>query len=251
MTKRDRIMLCVIAVVAVAGAFQMLVLKPIRADLSGLDERRAQADQRRDAAVADLNTATSARESYRRDSATLALLGKAVPADDGVPSLLYQIEGAAKAAGVEFDAVKLAEGGSSTAAPTPTPAAGASSTPGAAGDKGAAGPVPGVSPGPEGLSVLPIKITFQGDFFSVERFLERVHRFARLGGERIDIRGRLLTIEGVALTPGSTGLPSLKAEVSAQAYVSPSTPATGAAGTSSATTASTTTTAPTGSGETR
>lgn len=250
MTKRDRIMLCVIAVVAVAGAFQMLVLKPIKADLAGLDERRAQADQRRDAAVADLNAATSARESYRRDSATLALLGKAVPADDGVPSLLYQIEGAAKAAGVAFDAVKLAEGGSSTAAAaTPAPAAG--STTGAAGDKAAADPVPGVSPGPEGLSVLPVKITFQGDFFSVGRFLDRVHRFARLGDERVDIRGRLLTVEGVSLTPGTTGLPSLKAEINAQAYVSPTTPATGAAGTGSATTASTTTTTPTGSGETR
>ena len=41
MTKRDRIMLAAIAVVAVLGGFYMTVLKPIRADLGELDEQHA------------------------------------------------------------------------------------------------------------------------------------------------------------------------------------------------------------------
>jgi Tfp pilus assembly protein PilO len=257
-TKRDRIMISAIAVLAVAGAFFMLVVKPIRADLAGLDEQRSQAAQRRDAAVADLSAASTAREAYRRDTATLALLGKAVPSDDGVPSLLYQLQGAARQAGVRFDAVKVggdaAGGGSpsgnttgSSTPPSGSSGSGSSAPSGAAGAKAAT--LPGVMPGPEGLSVLPLKITFQGSFFKLERFLNRVHRFAKVGGERVDIHGRLLTIEGVSLAPGTAGLPQLKAEISAQAYVAPEASQGGAG---SAKTASTTTTTSTsGAGETR
>jgi Tfp pilus assembly protein PilO len=232
-TKRDRIVLVVVAALAVLGGFYMTVLKPIRADLAELDEQRTQAEQRRDTALADLNAATTARAAYRRDTATLALLGKAVPADDGVPSLLYQVEGAAKKSGVTFDTVKVGEGGAATAAPAAgTAAAGAA----------AADPTPGTSEGPEGLQALPLKITFQGQFFKLEKFLSQVHRFARVDGERVDIEGRLLTIEGVKLTPGASGLPTLTAEITAKAYVAPAEAAkTGAAAAGSATTASTTT----------
>jgi Tfp pilus assembly protein PilO len=235
-TKRDRIMLAAIAVVAVFGGFYMAVLKPIRADLGELDEQHAQAEQRRDTALADLNAATTARAAYQRDTATLALLGKAVPTDDGVPSLLYQVEGAAREAGVEFDTVKVGEG---SGAPAPAPAA----APGAAPAAGAAPTetTPGTSEGPEGLQVLPLKITFQGQFFKLEKFLSEVHRFARVDGERVDIEGRLLTIEAVKLTPGPDGLPTLSAEIDAKAYVAAPEGASNASGAGSATTASTTT----------
>jgi Tfp pilus assembly protein PilO len=230
-TQRDRIMLAAIAVVAVLGGFYMAVLKPIRADLAELDEQRAQAEQRRDTALADLNAATTARAAYRRDTATLALLGKAVPTDDGVPSLLYQVEGAARKAGVDFDNVKVGEGSSApAAAPAGDPAAAGAAVPET---------TPGTSAGPEGLQVLPLKISFQGQFFKLEKFLSEVHKFARVDGERVDIEGRLLTIEGVKLTPGPDGLPTLTAEIEAKAYVAPAEGSSSTAG--AATTASTTT----------
>jgi Tfp pilus assembly protein PilO len=230
-TKRDRIVLAVLAAVAVTAGFYMTVLKPVRADLAELDEQRSQAEQRRDTALADLNAATTARAAYRRDTSTLALLGKAVPADDGVPSLLYQVEGAARKAGVKFATVNVGEGASAAA-----PAA-----PGAAGSGAAADPTPGTAEGPEGLRALPLKITFEGRFFRLEKFLSQVHRFARVDGERVDIKGRLLTIEGVSLAPSADGLPGLKAEIMAKAYVAPDAAKTGAAAAGSATTASTAT----------
>ena len=253
MTKRDRIMLAVIAAIAIAGGYFMLVLKPIKADLAALDEQRTQAEQRRDTALADLNAASTAREAYRRDTATLALLGKAVPSDDGVPSLLYQMQSAARRANVKFDAVRVGEGSGSAGASSSGSSSSSSSGSSSSSSSGSAAPstgtpaagattLPGVSPGPEGLSVLPLKITFRGSFFRLERFLDQVHRFAKLNGERVDISGRLLTIDNVSLTPGSAGLPELKAEISATAYVAPdpSQPAA-AAKTASATTPTTST----------
>jgi Tfp pilus assembly protein PilO len=241
-TKRDRIVLAIVAALAVVGGFYMLAVKPAREEIATLDEQVMQAEQRRDSALADLNAATTAREAFRRDTATLALLGKAVPSDDGVPSLLYQVQGAAKLAGVRFDSVKV--GGGAAAAPAP-----------AAGTPAAAETLPGTAPGPEGLSTLPLEIRFEGSFFDLERFLSKVHRFARLSGERVDISGRLLTIEGVTLTPAESGLPALKAEIKAQAYVAPDAAAKPAATTAS--TASTGTapgtaaTPPTATGTTR
>jgi Tfp pilus assembly protein PilO len=235
MTKRDRIVLIAVAVVAVVGGFYMTVLKPTRAELATLGEQVDQAVERRDTARAALAAGASARAAYRRDTATLALLGKAVPGDDGVPSLLYQVEGAARQAGVDFASVSL--GGGDAAAAAAAPATG----------QPAAEPVPGTTAGPEGLQAMPLKIKFEGTFFRLERFLTSVHRFARVDGEALDVRGRLVTIDNVALTPGGKGLPRLTAEITATAYVAPAeaaaagaaAPGTTAGAPAAATTAST------------
>ncbi len=242
MTKRDRIVLAVVAVLAVSGAYFMLVLKPIRADIAQLDEQYAQAAQRRDAATADLQAVTTARAAYRRDSATLALLGKAVPEDEGVPSLLYQVENAASRSGVTFASVKVGGGDQAGAAPAPAqpaqpaqPAKGSGTTPAPSGDAAATG-----AQAAPGLTPLSLTIAFRGSFMRLERFLNRVHRFARVDGERVDIEGRLLNIDAVKLAPSTGGLPELRAEITATAYVSP---AAASAAKGAATTASTTTTA--------
>jgi Tfp pilus assembly protein PilO len=214
MTQRDRIVLAVVAVLAIIGGFYMTVVKPTRAELATLGEQRDQAVQRRDTARAALAAGAQAREAYRRDTQTLALLGKAVPGDDGVPSLIYQVEGAARAAGVRFASVNVG-GGEAGAAP----AAGAD-----------AGAVPGTTPGPVGLQALPLQIRFEGTFFRLERFLAAVHRFARVDGDQLDVRGRLVTIDNVALKPGDKGLPRLTAEITATAYVAPDEAAAAAAG---------------------
>lgn len=199
MTKRDRIVLGVLALAGVLAAFYLVVAKPKAADLGELNDNVAAAEQRRDVALADLQTASAAREQYKRDTQTLAVLGKAVPADDGVPSLLYQLHKAARKAGVDFDAVTVGEGATGTTTPDATP---------------------GLKAGPEGLSILPLKITFDGDFFKLDRFLREVRGFATIGDEKVDVRGRLLTVDGVTLAPGESGLPTLRAEINASAYVS-------------------------------
>lgn len=220
MTQRDRIVLAVVAVIGVVAGFYLGVLKPNQTEVQDLDTQIAAAEQRRDTAMADLQSASVARKQYEQDQRTLAVLGKAVPADDGVPSLLYQLNNVARKAGVDFDSVDVGTGAAGTGT------AGASST-------------PGTTAGTNGLSLLPLTIKFEGSFFELDRFLRGVHRLAEISDERVDVRGRLLTVDGVALTPAASGLPNLEASVTATAYVAPAdakgaTATTGATGTSGA-----------------
>lgn len=194
MTQRDRIVLAVLAVVGVVAGFYLGVLKPTQGELEDLDTQVVAAEQRRDTALADLQSASVARKQYEQDQRTLAVLGKAVPSDDGVPSLVYQLNSVARKAGVDFDSVDVA-GASAGASDTPTSA--------------------------QGLTEMPLTIKFKGSFFELDKFLRGVHRLASIGDEKIDVRGRLMTIEAVALAPSATGLPSLDATVTVKAYVAP------------------------------
>ncbi len=228
MTKRDRIVLSVVALVALVGGFFFLAVKPKQAELARLDGEVGQAQARIDGALADLRGAQAAKVAYKRDTRQLALMGKAVPADDDVPSLLYQVHKAARKAGIGFESVTVGEG----ATPAPAAAAAAAGTTGAAAAP-AAETTPGTQPGADGLSTLPLKVKFSGAFFKLDRFLGILHGFANQSGERLDVAGRLLTVESVAIKPAQKGL-GLEAEVVANAYVSPAQPA-GAAGAAGAT----------------
>ncbi len=205
MTTRDRIVLGVVTVAAVLAGFFFLVLKPKTQELAAAQDRQVKAQQRIDVALADLRDSERARAAFKRDRATLALLGKAVPADDDVPSLLYQVHKAARQAGIDFSSVTVGEGA-------------AGGAPGAAGSA-ASGP-PGTTAGTNGLAVLPLKVTFEGEFFRLDRFLGLLHGFARSRDGALDVSGRLLTVDGVTLKPDESGL---TAEVVANAYVSPAT----------------------------
>jgi hypothetical protein len=70
----------------------------------------------------------------------------------------------------------------------------------------------------------------------MERFLREVQRFVRVDGKSVDVRGRLLSVDGFALTAGPAGFPSVRASISATAYVlSPEDTAAAAAGGSTST----------------
>lgn len=242
MTKRDRITLAVLGLVVVLGAFFMLALKPLRAELSALDTELTAEQDRLVAAQAQAAQARTARDRYVADYAAVARLGKAVPADDDLPALLYQLQAAAEGAKIDFTALKLA--GASTAAPTPpataTPTAAAAAAGGttdatgtAAGAPAApaapttpaqaatAGLPPGATVGAAGIATMPFTFQFEGSFLRMQRFLERVQRFVadRDGALRVD--GRLLTIDGIGIGPGTSGFPSVKASLTATAYVLP------------------------------
>jgi len=66
---------------------------------------------------------------------------------------------------------------------------------------------------------MPFSFVFNGTFFDMERFLNEVQRFVRVNGDNVDVRGRLLSIDGFALNAGPNGFPSVKATISATAYL--------------------------------
>jgi Tfp pilus assembly protein PilO len=101
----------------------------------------------------------------------------------------------------------------STAANTP-PANGAAPTTGA---PAAAAPVAGgCAPG---LECVPLELSFSGRFFDLADFFHELKRFVRVTNNRLEVRGRLLTVEKLKFS--SDEFPTIKAEMTAVAYLSP------------------------------
>jgi hypothetical protein len=229
MRAHARIIYAVVAVAAVLGAFWFFVGAPRRAEIAKLQDKTAQAEARRDAAVNATASAAQARAAYQRDYATTARLGKAVPPDTDVGSLVYQVESLARAHKIDFRAVKLTGGGAAPAAPAATTAkdqAAAGKDQAATATTTPAPPTiaqapPGAAVGPAGLLTLPFTFTFDGGYLPTQRMLGAMDRLAYATRGGISVSGRLLTVDGFSLTASRFGFPKVKALVSATAYIVP------------------------------
>jgi len=239
-TKRDRIVLTVVACVALVAAFWLLALGPKRKEASELSAKVTVAEQQLATAQQSVTASRGARAQYAADYATVARLGKAVPVDDDVPALIYELNATANATGVNFQSVKLA---ASAAAPAATPPAAAaqpqgngSSGSGTSGASGAAAPTPSPAPatqaasatlppgaavGPAGFPTMPFTFTFAGSFFDLADFFQQIQGYIKPGGAGVDVQGRLLMINSVSLAAAPGGFPRMLATVSANAYLLP------------------------------
>lgn len=201
MKPRDRLVLTILGVAAVMGVLWFFAVAPKRNEAKDIKAQVTATEQRRDSADRQASVAELAKATYSRDYATVARLGKAVPAKADVPSLVYQLESAARAANVDFRSISVQS--SAEAAPPPKSKPDASK---------AAAPSIGIEP-------KTFQFTFQGKFRSLRRLLSEIDRFARVTGSKVSVSGRLLTIDTVALNPSEQGFPHIKAEIKANAYV--------------------------------
>lgn len=231
MSAQPRTLVGIIAIVAMMAGLWFLLLAPKRADIGATAEQIAQAESRRDAALASAAQAKQAKSRYHSDYATVARLGKAVPADDDIASLVFQLESIARANKIDFRAVKLT--GAAAAAPAPdTAAAGAENNEEPGADAGAgpaastavaapvvAQPPPGAVVGSAGLLTVPFTLTFNGDYMKLQRLLKAINGLARKDQQKITVQGRLLTVDGFSLAAAPSGFPKLRATVSATAYI--------------------------------
>jgi hypothetical protein len=223
MSNRDRIVVGVVACLVAVAGFWFLALKPKREEVAAAGARAAEAQTRLQAATQALASASSAKESFVTDYATVARLSKAVPDDDDAASLVFQISAAARKAGIDFRSLTV--GGSGAAAPpsTPAPSTGSGSGSSKAGSSPAAPTTtlaPGVVAGADGMNRLPFTFIFDGDYFALTRLLDLLRSFTTVKGDTVTVRGRLLTVEGVNLEEGRKGFPNVKATITATAYLS-------------------------------
>jgi type II secretory pathway pseudopilin PulG len=215
-TGRDRIVLIVVGVLATLAAFWFLAISPKRKDSTDLSAQISQAQTRLSTAQASAASAEAAKSKYASDYATVARLGKAVPVDDDMPSLVYQLEQTAKANKIDFRSIKLV--GSASGAVNSTPTAGTSTTPGTT--ITAALP-PGATVGSAGFPTMPFTFDFTGSFFDLQRFLKSLDGLTAVNGQSISVKGRLLTVDGVALKAGPKGFPQIDASVVVTSYLLP------------------------------
>lgn len=238
MTRRDTYIVTVIAVLGAVAAFWFLALAPKREKLAAVDKDVAEARQVLDQARQEKVKFAQAQIAFPRLYASLGRLGKAVPADEDVPSLLVQLNHAAAQADVNFHSVELkrdlaekAEQAAAAATPAApaagaegaapaggeaTPAAGdASATPaaGASGASGAAAPAAAApaapvdptaaTPAPTGgFELLPFEYRFKGDFFDLEDLIHNMTALVERRNQEYAVTGRLISIEGFTMKRG-------------------------------------------------
>ncbi len=217
MTQRNTIIVGAVAAVAAVAAFWFLALSPKREQISKLDAEIAAQETARDQATAQAAEYEKAKQDYEANYAKVVRLGKALPADDDVRSLLVQLEGQAGDDNVDFRLVSVGNGGAGAAATGD--AAAVVTTPGAT-------TVPGAQ-----IAVLPFSFGFTGKYFALTDFLGKVEEFVSTRNAKTDATGRLLLVNSFSLKPDVSGFPNLRAEVGATSYVAPPMAAPGAAAT--------------------
>jgi hypothetical protein len=212
-TRSNKILLSVVALGAAIAAFYFFVLSPKREEVAKLDTDIAAQQAAVEQARLTLAGYEQAKRTYKKNYATLARLGKAVPTDDDVTSMMVQLEGTADRSGVNFEKIELGTGlGGSTTAPqaATTPAAGQlASAPGAV-------PVAGGV-----LSAMPFGFSFSGSYFDLTAFFGRLEHFVAAKNRQLDSTGRLLRLESITIAPTAAGFPHMQAQINAATYVVP------------------------------
>jgi len=118
--KSDRIAMAAVAMLAVVGAFYLLVLSPKREEASKLEEDVAQLRQTIDQEKQVVAFAEEARKEFPTYYGRLVVLGKAAPEQGDSASLIVQVNRISRKAKVDFQQIKL--GQATSTGPTPTPA---------------------------------------------------------------------------------------------------------------------------------
>jgi Tfp pilus assembly protein PilO len=242
MSDRDKKIVMLLLPVALIAAYWFLAFAPKREQSAAIQEQLSQAQTEQQTAEAQAASVSGAKQNFSADYTTVIRLGKAVPDTVDMPSLLVQLDRAARGTGIDFDKISTGE---RTAAPAPAaaPAGGsAQSGPGKAKQaaQGAAnqasntGTLNGAQPaaagatgttatsaGAPGLETIPLDFTFHGTFFDLADFFHRMKRFVRVANDDIVVRGRLMTIDSFNWKAEPDKWPFLTAEVHASVYLAP------------------------------
>ena len=105
MTGRDRMFLIVVSVLAVLAAAWLLVVAPEREKASKLGTQVAAAQAQLLTAEGQVASARGAQSQYAAAYASIVKLGKAVPASQEVPSLIYELSQATHQKNVDFTSI--------------------------------------------------------------------------------------------------------------------------------------------------
>jgi hypothetical protein len=213
MTGRDRMVAMAVGVLAVLAAMWLLVVSPERQKASKLGGEVTSAQSQLSAAENQLASAHAAQVQYSKAYTTVVRLGKAVPAEEEVPSLIYQLNHATHQRDVGFESIVPTESGDSSSSSSSSSTS-SSATPGAA---------------PTTFTQMPFTFTFAGGFFDLERLFHQLTSFSTLGPNGTPlVSGRLLTIQSVKLAPGTdsggasqAAKGQLTGTITATAYVLP------------------------------
>jgi hypothetical protein len=179
MTMRDRLVLMTVVVLGVLAAGWMLGVSPEREKAAKLDAEVSAAQTTLATAQGQLAEAQGAQSQYSNAYASLVKLGKAVPADEEVPSLVYELDQASHRKNVEFNSISTVTNGSSPSANSSASALGAAAS--------------------GGFTQMPFTFIFRGTFADLYNMLHQVDNFTLHTTAGVLVTGRLLTIQSADL----------------------------------------------------
>jgi Tfp pilus assembly protein PilO len=221
MNPTNRLVAAAVAVALLAVAFWMMLLSPKREEEKKLGAQVERLEASLAQHEAEVAQGEEAREEFPADYQHLVVLGKAVPGDDDVASLLVQLNRLANGADGTFSNLELAE--SATPEETTTaPAEGVGGEPASATEVAASLLPLGASVGPAGLAVMPYEVSFEGKFTHVADFIAGIDSLVNTNDEGVVVDGRLVTIDGFTLEADELlGFPYLNANFSLTTYLTP------------------------------
>jgi hypothetical protein len=212
MTTRDRVVIMVIAVLALLGAGWLLLVSPERKKAADLQTEVNAATSKLAEAEGQAANARAAQGRYSSAYASVVNLGKAVPPSREVPSLVYELAQASDQKHVDLSSIVYAPSGS-TAGSTSGSGSGAQAS----------------NATLAGFTQMPFTFIFNGSFLDLYKLFQQLNHFTtRTASGGLAVTGRLLTIQSAKLVPlvegqsarkGATRL--LSGTVTATAYVLP------------------------------
>jgi hypothetical protein len=205
MTTRDRLVIVGIIALAVLAAAWFMAVSPERGEATKLDAEVSAAQAQLASAESEVSEATAAQARYATAYASVVRLGKAVPTEQQVPALVYQLDQAAGQKFVNFASIASNAAGSGSASSAAPAAAGASAG---------------------GLTEMPFTFIFKGTYFSLTHMFDQIDQFTvRTPTGGVQVNGRLLTIQSAKLENveegGSNNSDLLTGTITATAYVLP------------------------------
>jgi type IV pilus assembly protein PilO len=192
-----------VLVFGLAGWF--LLVRPQGAKVKDLKAQAAEVQAKIDAYHQQV---ASARAAPKIEVADVYRLAKAMPDRTDMPDLLLELSQLARDTGIRFDAI---------------------------------------SPQPNALlgsyTVLPISVTFQGNFYNLADFLYRLRSLVSVHAGRLDATGRLFSVDTLTFDESTLKFPQIQATLVIDAFVyGTGVPPTATIPTTTTTTATTTTT---------
>jgi Tfp pilus assembly protein PilO len=202
-----------------AFVFWTQLLSPKREEAKQLETQVGQLQSSLSLHQAEIVDGEAAKREFSSDYQRLVVVGKAVPGDDDIASLLVQVNRLADNADGTFRDIQLsAEGGEEAAAAPPA----AGDEPASATEVAASLLPLGASVGPAGLAVMPYSVTFDGNFFEIANFIKGLDSLVDTKPEEVIVDGRLVTVDGFSLEADpDKGFPALQASFALTTYLTP------------------------------
>jgi Tfp pilus assembly protein PilO len=204
-TTRDRLVLIGVIALALLAAVWLLLVSPERSKASKLSSEVSAASAQLASAQGDAASARAAQQRYSAAYSSVVSLGKAVPASEEVPSLMYQIAQATNEKHVQFNSITTGGGvGSSSSSSSASTAAAAATS--------------------AGFTQMPFTFVFGGSFDDLYHLFRQLNAATvRTSSGGLQVSGRLLTLQAVKLEPAAAEGSSQKltGTITATAYVLP------------------------------